>query len=54
MLFDIMDTTGETTVFIKFLPKRRKLFENLEEQILKSEHITPNKIYTKRWTVRGQ
>ena len=49
-----MDTPGETTVFIKFLPKRKKLLENLEEQILKSEHITPNKMYITRWTVRGQ
>ena len=42
MVSDVMNTAGEISVLIKFLPKHEKLGKP-EEQIKNSEQITPNK-----------
>ena len=56
MLSDVMDTTAEISVLLKFSPKHEKLLENLKEQLKDSEQSTRNKITklsTTRWTVRA-
>ena len=49
MLSDVMDTTAENSVLIKFSPKHEKLLENLKEKIkivskapqIKSQNFLP-------------